>query len=363
LDKHQLKTIIKELKKWSAPATVLLSLYVPPTRSISDIVSMLRQEMSIAENIKLKRTRDAVQYALTSAIERLSSLTKVPENGLVVFCGEDVEKGDNICFMFSPPEKVNVYFYRTDKTFHVEFLEPMIEEEEVYGIIIIERDQATIGLLKGFRVTLLKEMEGYIPGKHHKGGQSQRRYDRIIDELIHDFMKSVGEAANTFFLPVLEKGKLKGIILGGAGLAKKDFYEGDYLDYRLKKLILEPLLDVSYQGDAGLREAVNKASDLLKDHKLTVVNKVIEEIKYHLAKGDDLVIYGYNYIEKALDMGAIEKLVIDEDSEWATKLSEKAKKSGAQIYYINEELGEAEWIRKTFNGAIGILRYKIYIEP
>ncbi|MCY0884111.1 MAG: peptide chain release factor 1, partial [Acidianus infernus] len=84
-----MKVLLKELKKWSAPATVLLSLYIPPGRPIADVLNNLRQEASISQNIKLKRTRDAVESAISAAIDRLTSIPKVPDNGLVLFCGEN----------------------------------------------------------------------------------------------------------------------------------------------------------------------------------------------------------------------------------------------------------------------------------
>jgi len=43
VDKQMLREIIKELKKWSAHATILLSLYIPPGRPISDVLALLRQ--------------------------------------------------------------------------------------------------------------------------------------------------------------------------------------------------------------------------------------------------------------------------------------------------------------------------------
>jgi peptide chain release factor subunit 1 len=160
---------------------------------------MLRQELAITDNIKLKRTKDRVQRALTAAIDRLSSISKIPQNGLVLFAGENDDTGEFICLMFSPPDPVTVYFYRTDKYFHLEFLEDMLEESDVYGLIVIERDEATIGLLKGSSLIVLEEVEGYVPGKHSKGGQSQRRYDRIIEELVEEFYKRVGEIVNKHF--------------------------------------------------------------------------------------------------------------------------------------------------------------------
>ncbi len=347
------------MKKWSAPATVLLSLYIPPGRPISDVVNLLRQELSITDNIKLKRTRDAVQRALTSAIDRLTKIPKTPDTGLVVFCGEDMNTGKFICYVFAPPDPVPVFFYRTDKWFHTEFLEDMVEERETFGIIIIERDAATIGLLKGSRLKVLEELEGYVPGKHHKGGQSQRRFDRIIEQLVEEFFKRVGEHATKHFLPLLEKGLLKGIIIGGPGYAKQDFVKGGYLDYRLKQKVLPQLIDVSYQGEAGLRELVMKASDLIQGQMYVEALKALEEFKYHLAKDDGLIVYGDEEVLEALKMGALKAIIIDEERSDAELIEEEAKKYGTKVYFISDDIPEGEWIKKTFGGLVGILRYRI----
>ncbi|KSW12288.1 peptide chain release factor 1 [Pyrodictium occultum] len=361
VDKRTLKRIIRELKKWKAPATVLLSLYIPPGRPISDVASLLRTEYSITDNIKLKRTRDAVQRALSSAMDRLSRMQKVPPNGLVLFCGEDMETHDFICLMFSPPEPVPVFFYRTDKWFHTEFLEEMVEHEETFGLVIVERDQATIGLLKGSRIQVLEELEGYVPGKHHKGGQSQRRFDRQIEQFVKGFYKEVAEAMNKHFLPLIEKNALKAIIVGGPGYAKQDFLEEakEFLDYRIRQKIASELIDVAYQGPAGLRELSIKASDIIAKNKYAELVKAIEEFKRHLVRDDGLAVYGDKMVRQALEMGALKFIILDEDREDAEALAEEAKKYGTEVYFLSDGVPEAEWIKKTFKGLVGVLRFKI----
>lgn len=321
---------------------------------------MLRQEYAITDNIKLKRTRSAVQRALSAAMDRLSMLSKVPENGLVLFCGEDMNTGDFICIMFSPPEKVPVYYYRTDKYFHTEFLEDMVVESNLIGLVIIERDAATIGLLKGSRLEVLEELEDYIPGKHHRGGQSQRRFDRIIEQMVDNFYKRVAEHAKKWFEPYLEQKKLKGILIGGPAYAKHDFLEKNYLDYRLRKLVLPKLIDVAYQGEAGLREMVKKASDILKNIEYVDALEAIEEFKLHLAKDDGLIIYGEEDIRRALEMNAIKILIIDESRSDADEWYELAKKRGAKPVLLSDDVPEGLWVKKTFGGIVGILRYRIF---
>jgi len=236
----------------------------------------------------------------------------------------------------------------------------MVEEQEAYGLIIIERDEATIGLLKPSGLVVLEELTYYVPGKHHKGGQSQRRFDRIIEQLVDEFFKKVGESASRYFVPLIESGKLKGVLIGGPGHSKINFIRGNYLDYRVKKLLIGGPIDVPDQGIVGLRELVIRARDLIKGQKYLEAMEIIEEFKYHLAKDDGLAIYGIEDIEKALKMDSVDKLIIHEDHPKAEELEELARKSGAKVCYISSELPEGEWVKKTFGGVVAILRYSIW---
>ncbi|MEM0470613.1 MAG: peptide chain release factor aRF-1 [Desulfurococcaceae archaeon] len=353
-----LREIIKELAKWKAHATVLLSLYIPPGRPISDVLALLRQEISVADNIKLKRTRNAVEWALNVAYDRLSKVPKTPETGLVLFAGMNPDTGETIVLMLVPPEKVPIFFYRTDKYFHTEFLEEMVSESSVAGLLIVERDAATIGLLKGNKLEVVEELEAYIPGKHHKGGQSQRRFDRIIEQMVEEFYKKVGERANSVFLPLLEQGKLKLIVIGGPGYAKHDFVHGNYLDYRLLQITASQLVDVSYQGEVGLRELISKAGDILEEYEYADSMKYLEEFKYHLAKDDGLVVYGEEEVKLALEQGLLKTLLLGETREDLSQWLEAASRVGVKVVVIGKDLPEGEWFSRTFNGVAGILKFK-----
>lgn len=287
-------------------------------------------------------------------------IRQTPKNGLAVFSGINEETNDSIILIFSPPDPVPVFFYRTDKEFHVEFLEPMVEEQDVYGIVIIERDEATIGLLKPSGIQVLDEVEWFIPGKHHKGGQSQRRFDRIIEQMVIEFYKYVAEKINKYFVPLIEEKKLKGVIIAGPGYAKLDFLkEADNLDYRVRKLVIGEPIDVSYQGVVGLREAVLKAKDILFKHKYFEVLNTIEEFKYHIAKDDGYAIYGIKEVEEALNNGAIEKLLICEDYPEIDRLEKLSQDKGVSIIVIPSTIDEYEWFKDTFGCVAGIARYQL----
>jgi peptide chain release factor subunit 1 len=308
----------------------------------------------------LKQTRNAVTWALSVAYDRLVKVPKTPENGLVLFAGMNPDTGDTIVVMLIPPEPVPVFFYRTDKYFHTEFLEDMVSESNVIGLVIVERDAATIGLLKGSRLEVVEELEAYIPGKHHKGGQSQRRFDRLIEQMVEEFYKKVGEVANQVFLPLLEQGKLKLVIIGGPAYAKYDFLKGEYLDYRIRQIVAPKLVDVSYQGEAGLRELVMKAEDILRDQEYAESLRSLEEFKYHLAKDDGMAVYGEEEVKLALEQGLLKILLISDDREDVPVWLDEAQKYGTKVVVVSKNIPEGEWFSKTFNGLAGILRFKAH---
>ncbi|MEE9151979.1 MAG: peptide chain release factor 1, partial [Thermoplasmata archaeon] len=73
LARYEFKRKIEELGSLSGRATELISLYVPSTRQIHEVVSYLRNEYSQSSNIKSKSTRKNVMAAIESIMNRLKA--------------------------------------------------------------------------------------------------------------------------------------------------------------------------------------------------------------------------------------------------------------------------------------------------
>ena len=67
--------------------TSMISLILPPKSQISAAAKMLGDEYGTASNIKSRVNRQSVLGAITSTQQRLKLFTKVPPNGLVIYCG------------------------------------------------------------------------------------------------------------------------------------------------------------------------------------------------------------------------------------------------------------------------------------
>ena len=72
---------------------------------------------------------------------------------------------------------------------------------------------------------------------------------------------------------------LKGLLIGGPGMTKEKFLAGDYLHTEIKKKVIA-VKDLSYTGEFGLEELVNKSQDelaleeIMKERKMEVITKI-----------------------------------------------------------------------------------------
>jgi peptide subunit release factor 1 (eRF1) len=173
-EKLKIEDFLEEMKLYRARHTELISVYVPKGFDINFITRQLESEKSTAANIKGTSTRKNVQDALESLIRITKGMKQTPKNGVALFAG-NVSKIEGqahfITEAFEPPEELNVRLYRCDQTFVLEPLEEMLEVKELYGLVVIERQQATIGLLIGKKIKVLQKFDSMVPGKTNKGGQ------------------------------------------------------------------------------------------------------------------------------------------------------------------------------------------------
>lgn len=81
----------------------------------------------------------------------------------------------------------------------------MLKEAKTYGLLVLDRREATVGLLTGKQIEAFRNMTSTVPGKQRKGGQSAHRFQQLRLIAIHDFYKRIGDAASEVFLTVDQK--------------------------------------------------------------------------------------------------------------------------------------------------------------
>ena len=165
--------MIKELEKIRGRHTELVSVYIPAGYNLCEVINQLVQERSTAENIKSKSTRKNVVAALEKIIQYLRLFKQTPPNGLAIFAGNVSEfegKDDIRLWAIEPPEKLETKIYWCDQVFVLDPLKEMLREKDVYGLIVLDAREATIGILRGKKVIVKKKLDSTVPSKTVKGG-------------------------------------------------------------------------------------------------------------------------------------------------------------------------------------------------
>jgi peptide chain release factor subunit 1 len=406
--RFKLKKIVDSLARKKGLHTELITLYIPPDRQMSDVIGTLRNEYGTATNIKSKSTRKNVMDAIQTVIQRLKIIPKPPPNGLAVFAGA-IPKGapgseKMEIFLIEPPEPVNVYIYQCASEFWLDPLREMLTPKSSYGLISIDRSQSAWALLRGTNLQIIKTLKSGIMGKHRAGGQSQRRFERLIEQAAHEFLTKSGEFTRELFEEIPD---LNGIIIGGPGFTKEVFAEKGYLASPLTDKVLA-VLDTAYAGEEGIRALVEKSDEILRSQRLVEEKRLVEEFLNEIARDTGRATYGEKQVRDALERGAVDTILISEGidyervtikcsscgyssektlepdtiSQFETELAEQqcpncqnqslgieeaqdiieefnqlAQETGATLEIISPETEEGKQLLKAFRGIAAILRW------
>jgi peptide chain release factor subunit 1 len=355
---YKLKKILGELKSKKGRHTELVSVYVPQGYDLNNIMTQVESERGTATNIKSTTTRKNVVDALERIIQFLKLYKKTPENGLVLFCGNVSERDgvqDLRIWSVEPPEPITTRLYRCDKEFITKPLEDLVTPKDVYGLVVIDNKTATIATLKGSNYSIVKKLTSGYHGKHRAGGQSHRRFERMIEEQSHEFKKRVAEVVAEAFMPLSKD--FQGIVVGGPAATKEDFLEGDYLHHELRKKIIA-VKDITYTDESGIRELIDAAKDDLSELEMVQHKKLMQRFMKELVE-DGAVAYGLE-LENTLDAGAVDILLLSENlsPEEIDRLYEKAKVSNTKVEVISTDFEEGFQLWNTFKGKAALLRYK-----
>ena len=411
LEIYKTKRLLENLSNKRGFHTELISLYIPPDRKISDVTNYLKNEISESQNIKSKLTRKNVLDGISSLLGQLRNIRETPENGLVMFSGAIPQNNTpgtekNELYIIHPPEKIKTFRYHCASEFLLWPLEEMLKPKETFGLIVIGRAESAVGYIRGNHVEVVREFTSGIHGKHRAGGQSQKRFERLIEEGEKQFYRRISEELNKIFLPMED---LSGIFIGGPGPSKEKFVSDESMDYRLREKILD-VVDIGYGGSEGIRALIDRIKDKIENVKYIREKQIMQRFMKEITNDSGLATYGLSEVQKALNFGAVDILVLSEKLDFfkikiecsncghienrtareaelnkiemdvqeescpkcasnsfgiAEKksiiedLGDIAETTGTDVEIISAETEEGESLYSTFGGVVALLRYKL----
>lgn len=405
VEQWKIKKLIRTLEAARGNGTSMISLIIPPKDQISRVSKMLGDEFGTASNIKSRVNRLSVLGAITSVQQRLKLYNRVPTNGLVIYCGTIITaegKDKKISIDFEPFKPINTSLYLCDNKFHTEALKELLESDEKFGFIIMDGNGSLFGTLAGNTRHVLHKFGVDLPKKHGRGGQSALRFARLRLEKRHNYVRKVAEMATQFFI-TNDKPNVSGLVLAGSAEFKSKLNASDLFDQRLAKIVTQ-IVDVSYGGENGFNQAIELASDSLKNVKFIREKKLLAKYFSEISRDTGKYCFGTKDTLMALELGAVKDLIVWENldvtryqfrhpttnAEKISHLNEAQEKDptnfsdgngveydvldrsallewlannfkdfGAKLHFVTNRSQEGSQFCKGFGGIGGMLRYKV----
>ena len=214
-------------------------------------------------------------------------------------------------------------------------------------IVVLEDDTATLGLMRQYGIEYYGPIKGHVSGK--------RIVDKNRQKNIIQFYEKVIESIEKF-------DSIQNIVIAGPGFVKNDFY--DYLTDKHSDLARISIIEATGSGGRnGIAEVLKKGTveKLTSENRVAIEMGAIENLLTQIAKNSSKVAYGVRETKTAIDLGAVDRLLIidtmvaEENMGDSMDMVENMK---GEVMVISSEHDGGKQL-ESLGGMAAILRYEI----
>ena len=334
-----LNQFLHEIKKITKPC---ITVYYPYGKGT--------QTIELLQNTKRNETFERIENKIQSKILELKKNPTSAGKFTKTLCIFGWIKNNKVVIKQIGTSKRLPYIYMSSKKPYIKPFNDILKTN--YSVLLVTLDQKTARIQKfhGDQIVQESKLRIDLQGRHKKGGQSQGRFLRARQTKIHVFFKKVANKVR------LLDGDSDLILLGGAGIAKTEFF--DEMDSELSK-------KCRFVEELSFSTPQNKIYEKIIAHLYKYRKKYVTEIisKYETLVKDGLTAKRNDVILKALQIGAVDTLIVsmnyNTNSQFKKiiQMMELAKNTSCKI-----EFAAAANIMKRLeidNDVLAILRYKI----
>ncbi len=284
-------------------------------------------------------------------------LGKLRVHGIIIHAPDIIPTGAHHTISVSLNQPVTIVKPNWQKH-ALDRLERASETEKPLLIIAIDDEGYAIAETKQYGIEIKVEERTKLPGKH----EAEKRQG-ATNEFYKHTMTTLSQLWNQ---------SRNSIVMVGVGFIKGDFaaYLRDNAS-EMSKAIAD-VKSVNNGGVAGIYEALRSGVLLRAAHKMRVLEEteVIEETMKRLGKGENNITYGLADVEKATQVGAVEKLILadtllrDAEEEQRLQLErimrEVEQKAGSITVVSTEHEAGSKLL--ALGGIVALLRFPLYRE-
>ena len=214
-------------------------------------------------------------------------------------------------------------------------------------IVVLEDDTATLGLMRQFGIEYYGPIKGQVSGK--------RIVDKNRQKNIIQFYEKVIESITKF-------DSIQNIVIAGPGFVKNDFY--DYLKDKHSDLAKISIIEPTGSGGRnGIAEVLKKGTveKLTSENRVAIEMGAIENLLTQIAKNSSKVAYGVRETKKAIDLGAVDRLLIIDTMVAGENMGDSmdmVENMKGEVMVISSEHEGGKQL-ESLGGMAAMLRYEI----
>jgi peptide chain release factor subunit 1 len=225
----------------------------------------------------------------------------------------------------------------------------LVEDDTAFGFIVVDGKGALFATLSGTTKTVLAKYSVALPKKHARGGQSAVRFSRLRDEARHNYIRKVAETASECFVKD-NTVVVQGIILAGSADLKTDLQTSELFDKKLRQKVLA-VVDCEFGGEVGFNQAIDASTTVLGGVMMVQEKQMLKKYFEGIALDSGKISYGLADTIQALEMGAVESLIVYEDLRMDVRgqtivIGDKTLCESLTVFRDNDENPKAltEWL-------------------
>ncbi|MFZ1076459.1 MAG: Vms1/Ankzf1 family peptidyl-tRNA hydrolase [Nitrosotalea sp.] len=341
---YSVNRYVLEIKEASSPC---VSAYIPSNK-VSEIVDIIHHTRR-SENIE--KIESVIEDKIRSLI------------GKEVFAASDATASTYCIFGWNGDQGIKIKeitvskemppVYAVDKRPYLKPLHDLLKIDYEVLLIIMDHKSAILKQFRGSRLVQESKLGTYLKNKHSKGGSSQARFARNREIQIDQFLKKINVKIKDFDLRRTDI-----ILLGGPGLAKKEFLSS--LDPELaKKTSLVENITFSTSPSDLAEKIISRLYQYRRDYAVSLTDKFDRLVKEGLTETE------ISAIHQALSLGAVDTLIVSanyystsvSEHEEIMKMIEIAENTSTKIEFISNPALLAKL--DLDDRVLAILRYKL----
>ncbi|KAF9588349.1 hypothetical protein IFM89_008779 [Coptis chinensis] len=202
------------------------------------------------------------------------------------------------------------------------------------------------GTLSGNTREVLHKFTVDLPKKYGRGGQSAKKFDRLLVEKRHNYVRKTAELARQLYINAsTNQPNVLGLILAGSADFKTELSQSDIFDSRLQAKIRK-VVDISCGGGKGFNQAIELSAEMLSTVKfvqeMPLIGKFFEETRQITGK----YVSGIDNSLKALEMG--ETVIKHFNKEQEANQSNFHDSATSSDFEIQDKTSLLDWFANDF---------------